>query len=103
MVMINTGPSNCTDYEIQLVGGESDREGRVEVCYNGVWGTICGNGWDIDNANVVCYQLGYGQPGELQYIGAISLLTGEINTILLHVTSYSTCKLWHRRESYPIQ
>ena len=66
MVVINTGLSNCTDYEIQFVGGENDREGRVEVCYNGVWGTICGNGWDIDDANLVCSQLGYGHPGEIQ-------------------------------------
>ena len=74
MVMINAGPSNCTDYEIQLVGGQNDREGRVEVCYNGVWGTVCGNGWDIDDANFICSQLGYGQPGEIQYIAIIHCL-----------------------------
>ena len=51
--------SNCTTGKIRLTGGTTQYEGRVEVCMNGVWGTICDNGWDSIEAYAVCHQLGY--------------------------------------------
>ena len=45
------------------MGGAIAQEGRVEVCYEGVWGSICPSGWSAIDAYVVCRQLGYTYSG----------------------------------------
>lgn len=54
----------CYDGEVRLRGGFDENQGRVEICFGGMWGTVCDNGWDESDANVVCTQLGLGLQSE---------------------------------------
>ena len=55
-------PDNCSEGEVRLINGLRDEltnnSGRVEVCVEDFWGTVCDDGWDVNDATTVCRQLG---------------------------------------------
>ena len=77
------GQHNCDHSEdagvvcqntLRLINGTA-YSGRIEVLYNGIWGSICDDDWDLPDAEVVCQQLGY--PGAVAAYGSGSAYFGQ--------------------------
>ena len=62
---------DCLDGDIRLVDGNrvvQQSAGTVEICYNSLWGmVVADNGWDSNEARVVCSQLGFGTSSKYMY------------------------------------
>ena len=57
--------SGCPEGDVRLLEGSTRLEGRVEVCRNGAWGTVCDDGWGKADATVVCRQLDFSVAGRI--------------------------------------
>lgn len=60
----------CVTGELRLIGGTQAYEGRVEVCRDNVWGTVCDDFWDTNDASVACRQAGYSRFGAIPRLAA---------------------------------
>ena len=61
--MTNFCLGKCVNGSVRLKGSGNPTYGRVEVCVNELWGTVCGQYWDYKDASVLCNQLGYSPYG----------------------------------------
>lgn len=55
----------CAEGDIRLQGGFAPGQGRVEICHDNVWGTVCDDFWGTVDAAVACRQLGFLRGGIL--------------------------------------
>ena len=74
----------CIDGHLRLAGGKDVTEGRVEICNNGVWGTVYDGNWDSLDASVVCRQLGFYQTHSSMYTRTHACMS--VKLVLIYLT-----------------
>ena len=88
-----------------MAGGNGNYSGRVDVCFNNVWGTVCDGGWGIDEAMVVCKQLGFDPEGTCVCMYVYSMTDVYVNSVYVCIVheksaSWAGCNLQLRNEDY---
>ena len=88
-VHINCSCSGCVTNALRLVGGANALTGRLEICINNAWGTVCDDNFGANDARVACRQLGY-----------TGILLLQMHAVLCAVGMYIQCNLYNIRTRY---
>uniref|UniRef100_A0A1X7T5H5 SRCR domain-containing protein n=1 Tax=Amphimedon queenslandica TaxID=400682 RepID=A0A1X7T5H5_AMPQE len=98
--------TDCINGSVRLVNGTTPDEGRLEVCINGEWGTVCSHYWDRSETKVICRQLGYGQDAEGSRFRYSKYGDGNYQQILWNIqctgseTNLTSCNNYHNSNCY---
>ena len=57
LIVMPPSARECNETDVRLVNGTAPTNGRVEICLDGLWGSVCDDRWDSRDAEVVCRQL----------------------------------------------
>ena len=74
--------TGCSHGSIRLRDSTGSMNGRVEVCLNGDWGTVCHDRWSTVDSNIACRQLGFSNSGIFPLC---------VNFIIVYVATYQDC------------
>ena len=83
-VKTNAAGATCTDNDIDLVRGNNNSEGSVQICHDNQWRSVCDDDWNHNSAGVVCRQLGHatGTPTTGSHFGQIFPVTFWLDDVM---------------------
>ena len=85
MIVMWMSSASCRTGDLRLSGGNVINEGRIEICINNVWGTICDDYWSDTDANVACRKLGFSGQSKTHN----SLVTNDKAVLCLDAVAFS--------------